>query len=177
MSFTVQHIRSDEEGRRPNPSDLVEGQLAVNYNTETPGIFFKTETGKLVKAGPMAISSTEPVPQNYTPFLVGEMWLDTSGTSSVLKVWDGLQWLEASKNMSSIQDDVVPETDCIYDLGTPTHRWGNLYTCDINMSNEGGYNEVDGTWGSFVIQEGEDDLFIINQRSGKKFKFVLKEVE
>ena len=177
MSFTVQHIRSDEEGRRPKPSDLVEGQLAINYNNDTPGIFFKTETGELVKAGPMLISATEPVPQNYTPFLVGEMWLDTSGSSSVLKVWDGLEWIEASKDMTNVSDDVIPGTDCIYNLGSPTQRWGNIYTCDINMSNEGAYNEVDGTWGSFVIQEGEEDLFIINQRSGKKFKFMLQEVD
>ena len=177
MSFTVQHIRSDEEGRRPKPEDLVEGQLAINYNNETPGIFFKTETGKLIKAGPMQVSAVEPVPFNYTPFLVGEMWLDTSKPSAVLKVWDGLTWVEASKDMSNVSDSVIPGTDCIYDLGSPTQRWGNLYTCDINMSNEGGYNEVDGTWGSFVIQEGEDDLFIINQRSGKKFKFMLQEVD
>ena len=79
--------------------------------------------------------------------------------------------------MSNVSDDVIPGTDCIYNLGSPPQRWGNLYTCDINMSNEGAYNEVDGTWGSFVIQEGEEDLFIINQRSGKKFKFMLQEVD
>lgn len=177
MSFTVQHIRSDEEGRRPKPSELVEGQLAINYNDQTPGIFFKTENGGLVKAGPMQVSATEPVPQNYTPFLVGEMWLDTSGVNPVLKVWDGVSWLITNQPLNDVAGTVLPATDCIYDLGSPTQRWGNLYTCDINMSNEGGYNEVDGTWGSFIIQEGEDDLFIINQRSGKKFKFMLQEVD
>ena len=177
MSFTVQHIRSDEAGKRPKPSELAEGQLAVNYNNETPGIFFKTETGNLVKVGPMRVSATEPVPQNYTPFLIGEVWLDTSGTNPVLKVWDGIEWLVTNQPFDDVAGTILPRTDCIYDLGSPAQRWGNIYTCDINMSNEGAGTEVDGSWGSYVIQEGEDDLFILNQRSGKKFRFMLQEVE
>ena len=46
----------------------------------------------------------------------------------------------------------------------------------LNLSNEGGANDVDGTWGNFTIQEGEDDLFLINKRNGKKYKFNLTEV-
>ena len=177
MSFTVQHIRSDEAEKRPMPSELAEGQLAVNYNNTTPGIFFKTETGNLVKVGPIQISATEPVPANYTPFLVGEVWLDISSSNPVLKIWDGLEWLITNQPLDEVAGTVIPAEDCIYDLGSPAKRWGNIYTCDLNMSNQGGSNEVDGTWGSYIVQEGEDDLFILNQRSGKKFKFMLQEVE
>ena len=63
-----------------------------------------------------------------------------------------------------------------YDLGTASLRWRNIYTNDLNLSNEGGANDVDGTWGDYTIQEGESDLFLINKRSGKKFKFMLQEV-
>jgi hypothetical protein len=38
-------------------------------------------------------------------------------------------------------------------------------------------NYVDGTRGSWLIQEGACDLFIINQVSGKKYKFNLIEIE
>ena len=31
----------------------------------------------------------------------------------------------------------------------------------------GSTNDVDGTWGNYTIQEGEDDLFLINRRNGK----------
>ena len=37
-------------------------------------------------------------------------------------------------------------------------------------------NSVDGTWGSYTIQEGENDLFLLNNRNGKKYKFNLTEV-
>ena len=69
-----------------------------------------------------------------------------------------------------------PAVNNQYDLGTSTARWRNLYTNDLNLSNEGGANDVDGTWGDWTIQEGENDLFIINRRNGKKFKINLTEV-
>ena len=69
-----------------------------------------------------------------------------------------------------------PAANNTYDLGTSSLRWRNLYTNDLNLSNEGSINDVDGTWGSYTIQEGEDDLFLINRRSGKKYKFNLTEV-
>ena len=69
-----------------------------------------------------------------------------------------------------------PAANNTYDLGTSSIRWRNVYTNDLNLSNEGSTNDVDGTWGNFTIQEGEDDLFLINRRSGKKYKFNLTEV-
>ena len=69
-----------------------------------------------------------------------------------------------------------PATNNTYDCGTSGNRWRNVYTNDLNLSNEGGANDVDGTWGNFTIQEGEDDLFLINKRNGKKYKFNLTEV-
>ena len=70
----------------------------------------------------------------------------------------------------------MPTTNDTYDLGTTSLRWRNIYTNDLNLSNEGGSNDVDGTWGDFTIQEGESDLYLINNRNGKKYKFNLTEV-
>ena len=70
-----------------------------------------------------------------------------------------------------------PHTNNTYDLGTSSKRWRNVYTNDLNLSNEGGANDVDGTWGSYTIQEGAEDLFLINKRNGKKYKFNLTEVK
>jgi len=71
---------------------------------------------------------------------------------------------------------LTPATNNAYDLGSSTLRWANLFVNDFNLSNEGHKNDVDGTWGSYTIQEGQSDLFLINQRNGKKYKFVLQEV-
>jgi len=71
---------------------------------------------------------------------------------------------------------VLPSADDTYNLGSASKRWANIYTNDLKLSNEGKSNDVDGTWGSYIIQEGESDLFLINNRNGKKYKFNLTEV-
>ena len=72
--------------------------------------------------------------------------------------------------------NILPGSNNASDLGTSSYRWRNIYTNDLNLSNEGSSNDVDGTWGSYTIQEGEESLFLINKRNGKKYKFNLIEV-
>ena len=77
---------------------------------------------------------------------------------------------------------INPQADSSYDLGTNSVRWragyfDDVYCGDIRMSNEHrGGNSIDGSWGSYQIEEGENDLFITNKRSGKKFRFVMEQV-
>ena len=76
----------------------------------------------------------------------------------------------------TITGNALPASNNAHDLGSTSKRWANIYTNDLNLSNEGGSNDVDGTWGSYTIQEGEEDLYLINKRNGKKYKFALTEV-
>ena len=72
----------------------------------------------------------------------------------------------------------VPSADNQKDLGSTSLRWRNVYTTDLQLSNENtGGNDVDGTEGNWTLQEGETDLYIINNKSGKKYKFALEEIE
>jgi hypothetical protein len=70
----------------------------------------------------------------------------------------------------------LPATNNAKNLGSSSLRWANIFTNDLNLSNEGSSNDVDGTWGDWTIQEGESELFLKNNRSGKKYKFNLTEV-
>tara|TARA_R100000773_G_scaffold25104_1_gene21981 strand:+ start:322 stop:2526 length:2205 start_codon:yes stop_codon:yes gene_type:complete len=81
-------------------------------------------------------------------------------------------------NRWKISDDghFLPTTNNSFDIGSSSFRVRNIYTNDLNLSNEGGSNDVDGTWGSYTIQEGEESLFLINKRNGKKYRFNLTEV-
>ena len=38
---------------------------------------------------------------------------------------------------------LIPSANNTYDLGTSSYRWRNIYTNDLNLSNEGHSNEVD----------------------------------
>jgi hypothetical protein len=73
----------------------------------------------------------------------------------------------------------VPHSDNSYDLGSTSNRWRNLYTNDLHLSNESrkdtGGNDVDGTWGDWTLQEGEDKIFMINNRTGKRYSIIMKE--
>ena len=60
---------------------------------------------------------------------------------------------------------VNPASTNTTDLGTSSLRWRNVYTTDLQLSNEGKTNDVDGTWGDWTLQEGENDISMINNLS------------
>mgnify|MGYP003115198475 CR=1 FL=1 len=72
--------------------------------------------------------------------------------------------------------ELRPGSNNTMDIGNASQRVRNIYTNDLHLSNKDSSNDVDGTWGDWTIQEGESDLFLKNNRSGKKFKFNLTEV-
>ncbi len=74
------------------------------------------------------------------------------------------------------RNSIIPYQNNSIDLGSTSSRFRNVYTTDLQLSNKGKTNDVDGTWGDYTIQEGENDLFLINNRNGKKYTFLLKEV-
>ncbi len=92
----------------------------------------------------------------------------------------GVEWVSSTTDVSgsmSVSGSIIPDADNHHDLGSESKRWANLYTGDIELSNEGTEgNEVDGTTGSWTIQEGEDDLYLLNRKNGKKYRFKLEEI-
>ena len=73
---------------------------------------------------------------------------------------------------------VLPASDDAVDLGSSSKQWRDIYTGDINLNNtKTRDNEVDGTRGSWTIQEGKDDLYILNRLNGKKYRFKLEEMK
>ena len=95
----------------------------------------------------------------------------------ILELWANNQQCFRVRTTGNLSYHTLsPGADNSVDLGTSSLRWRNIYTADLQMSNEGSANDVDGTWGKYTIQEGENDLFLINRRNGKKYKFNLTEV-
>jgi hypothetical protein len=75
--------------------------------------------------------------------------------------------------------NIVPSANTTYDLGSVSARWNNIYTGDLHLSNEGKMdgNMVDGTKGNWTVQEGEQSLFLINNKTGKKYRFAIEEIQ
>ena len=72
-----------------------------------------------------------------------------------------------------------PHANNAYDLGTSSYGIRNIYVNDLQLSNKAkkdtGGNDVDGTWGDWTLQEGEDKVYMINNRSGKKYSLKMEE--
>jgi hypothetical protein len=81
-------------------------------------------------------------------------------------------------NAWTVSGNFTPTSNNAYNLGSASLGWANVYTNDLHLSNmnkpEG--NDIDGTSGTWTIQEGAENLYIINNRNGKKFKISLEEI-
>ena len=78
--------------------------------------------------------------------------------------------------------DILANSDSAYDIGTNTVKFANGYFDNVTggdfilNNTDGNANDIDGTRGHWVIQEGEDNLYIKNEITGKKYKFKLEEI-
>jgi len=64
--------------------------------------------------------------------------------------------------------NVHPGANGTQDLGTSSLRWNTVYTSDLSLSNG---------IGDYTIVEGENDLFLYNNKQNKVYKFMLAEVD
>ena len=74
---------------------------------------------------------------------------------------------------------ILPSSNNALDLGSASASWRNVYTGDLHLSNKNHDkgNDIDNTKGNWTIQEGENNLYLINNKNKKKYKFNLEEVE
>ena len=63
---------------------------------------------------------------------------------------------------------LLPGSNGTQDMGSASLRWGTIYTSDLSLSNG---------IGDYTIVEGEDDLFLYNNKKNKVYKFALIEVD
>ena len=116
----------------------------------------------------VGIQAPLTVSQNRTITLPDETGTLVTSASIVSQV--------GAQNLTGLRT-LTPNANNTFDLGSTSLRWANLYVNDLDLSNEGKQNDVDGTWGSYTIQEGEEHLYLLNRRNGKKYKFNLTEIE
>ena len=123
----------------------------------------------------IALKAADSIASNVTLTLPS-----ADGTSGQALTTNGsgtLSFSDVSVSLGSVGESIIPSTTDTYDLGSTTKVWRNIYTGDLNLNNEAkGGNDIDGSTGSWTVQEGSEDLFLINRKSGKKYKFKLEEI-
>jgi hypothetical protein len=108
----------------------------------------------------------------------------TNGSNNRVLTATGTDAMNAEANLTfdgtdlTVTGNVVPGATDTYDLGSTGAVWRNIYTGDLHLSNEAKEegNAIDGTKGNWTIQEGVEDLYILNNKTGKKYKFKLEEI-
>lgn len=68
----------------------------------------------------------------------------------------------------AFDSDILPSADDAINLGSPALRFANVYTGDLHLRNERG---------DWTIVEEENALTIRNNKTGKRYEFMLKEIE
>ncbi len=74
--------------------------------------------------------------------------------------------------------NIEPGTNDAFDLGASGNVWRNIYTGDLHLNNEHKEkgNIVDGSKGSWTLQEGSDNIYLINNKSNEKFRLKLEKI-
>ena len=149
------------------------GTITGNVNVIIPDSIEKTYTVQNSTTGAHTVTFK-------TTSGTGVTWTATDKGTKVLYS-DGTNVLEGLSSTGNLTatGNIVPGTTDAYDLGASGNVWRNLYTGDLHLSNlaknEG--NSIDGTKGDWTLQEGKDDIFIVNNISGEKFKINLSKVK
>jgi len=108
----------------------------------------------------------------------------TNGSNNRVVTATGTDAMNAEANLTfdgsalTVTGNILPGTTNTYNLGASGNIWANLFTGDLHLSNESKEegNAIDGTKGNWTIQEGAEHLYILNNKSGKKYKFKLEEI-
>ena len=134
--------------------------------------------GKISWQAPDEGTGTDAILVSAAIQAVAEGDHSASSNATSLQFMTGASEAATAKIKITSAGHLFPMADDSYDLGGSSNQWRNIYTGDLHLSNmtkeEG--NSVNGTKGDWTIQEGAEDLFLINNNSGKKYKFNLTEV-
>ena len=147
--------------------DFPAGSKTVFVTYPAERAIYENATGAVVFADVTAtnanVTTLTATNANVTTLNVTSEFTATNANVTTLNVSGTATFLD-----TTTAEHVNPSTNNTYDLGTSSVRWRNIYTNDLHLSNG---------IGDYTVVEGEEDLFLYNNKTGKVFKFLLTEVK
>jgi hypothetical protein len=142
--------RSNTASKRPTAAQLDIGELSLNYESTTPGLFFEDSAGGVRKIGPAEVSASAPnsTPAGSSGNSTGELWFDT-GTNN-LKIWTGAAFAESRASVST--------------LTTTRTLWGQNFNGSANVT--GSLTSVGDITGSAAVTLSSAAASALNLNSG-----------
>jgi len=142
--------RSSTASKRPTAANLAIGELGLNYDSNTPGLFFEDSAGNVRKVGPAEVSATAPnsVPAGSSGNSVGEFWFDTGPSN--LKIWTGASFVESRASVAT--------------LTTTRTLWGQNFDGSANVT--GSLTSVGDITGTAAVTLSSAAASALNLNSG-----------
>ena len=109
VSFLIK--RSSTANVRPFVGGLYAGELALNNNDSSLGLFYRDSSSNLRKVGPAQVAAVAPADACR-----GETWLDT--TMNTLRVYNGTGWAATTNSFAQDFFSTLPTA------GRPLHVYG-----------------------------------------------------
>ena len=172
---------------------LVMSDAAISNARNAVIKFTGTITGNQIVTIPDSIEKTYIISNGTTGAFTVEFktvsgtGVTFSTTDKGIKILfsDGTNVVDVTGNFSNIttgsvtaSGNIEPGANDTYDLGASGNVWRNIYTGDLHLNNEHKKegNIVDGSKGSWTLQEGSDDIYLINNKSNEKFRLKLEKI-
>lgn len=153
----------------PRAQDIGVGTLTTVTPASSMAVSMTTHTN-----GDKSLNLSMPRQRNITLGSVTTLSAGSSASATSSTNGDGDVTINfsipagAAGNIGSVGNHVLPTATNTWDLGSPTVRFRNIYVNDLEMSNG---------IGDYTIVEGEEDLFLYNNKNGKVYKFLIQEVD
>jgi len=179
-------------GDLPNPHDLLVGASvgknvflsgsSVRFNAGTTGIILQRDGLPFVQfssgsagAYPNIATVATPAAARVDLFNTTATVINFAGAGTDISIGASSSGATYLKNSSlfisgstTVAGNILPNADMAIDLGQPGLRFRNMYTGDLHLRNDRG---------NWTIIEEREFLSITNNITGKRYKFVLQELE
>ena len=131
------------------------------------GVYGDSTTGTAIHSQGVFVIANSTGPASYPTDRVFLWSQDVSSLAAFHIYVEGGATYKFTNASFITSANFLPNTDNSLNLGSASYRWANIYTADFHLKND------EGDW---TIKEGKDDLFLINNKTKKRYSFVLKEI-
>ena len=107
MSVNILFKRSSTPNKRPDPTLMLDGEVDLNFEATSGGLYYKNTAGEVVKVGPCQVSSVAPnsTPAGSSGNSRGELWFNTAANG--LFIWDGISWVDVTTGIAVKKLDLI----------------------------------------------------------------------
>jgi len=150
--------RTATASKRPVAASVSLGELNIDYDTNTFGLFAKNSAGTITKIGPVEVGTTAPnsTPAGSAGNSRGEQWYDS--TNGLLKTYNGTAFVNPVPNGSTTVVGILQLTDSTSSTSTTTAATPNSVKTAYDLANAAVPKSSYTALGALVVGTGTSTI-------------------